>query len=135
MRSMNLKSYGDVFHNLDQARFKKYLEYFGVKVKPQEGQDIFEFVKKIVVNGLRSDQLDEFFIGYEIPQISKEFDLLRFGNNFNLDIELKNISTTEKITKQLIQNKYYLRALGKPVKSIHTLYRLKKYLYWTRTTI
>lgn len=117
MRSMNLKSYGDVFYNLDQARFNKYLEYFGVKVKPQEGQDIFEFVKKIVANnGLHSDQLDEFFIGYEIPQISKEFDLLRFGNNFTLDIELKHTSTPEKITKQLIQNKYYLKALGKPVK-------------------
>nr|WP_162306376.1 ATP-binding protein [Brevibacillus laterosporus] len=61
--------------------------------------------------------MSEFYIGYTIPQISKEFDLLRFGTNFTLNLEVKNNSQLNRIQKQLSQNRYYLRALGYPVKS------------------
>ncbi|WP_181363143.1 ATP-binding protein [Sulfoacidibacillus thermotolerans] len=100
---------------MDEAQFIKYLDYFGVQVKAQESEDIYSFVTRMISNGLFSDQLTDFFVGYSIPQISKEFDLLRFGHNYILDIELKNISTEERIATQLIQNSYYLRALGTPV--------------------
>jgi hypothetical protein len=112
MRSINLTSYANAFKTLGQDQFKRYLEYFGIKVKAQESGDIYTFVKEVVSNGLRSDHLIDFFVGYSIPQISKEFDLLRIGHNYNLDIELKNISSPDKIEEQLIKNSYYLKALG-----------------------
>ncbi|ALS10029.1 hypothetical protein ABE82_26855 (plasmid) [Paenibacillus peoriae] len=115
MKAMNLSSYADAFNTLKQDEIKKYLDYFGVQVKAKEGEDIFTFVKQVMTNGVVSDELSNFFVGYSIPQISKEFDLLRFGDNYNLDIELKNISTEEKIATQLKQNGYYLKALGTPV--------------------
>lgn len=38
---------------------------------------------------------DDFLFGYVIPQINKEFDLLRFGENYNINIELKSDTTVE----------------------------------------
>ena len=54
-------------------------------------------------------QLDGFYFSYSIPQISKEFDLLRITDDAVLDIELKSDTVAEaKIHKQLVRNKYYL---------------------------
>src|SRR5690606_29511809 len=55
---------------------------------------------------------NDYYLGYTIPQISKEFDLLRFGKNYNVNIELKSINVSDKIQKQLLQNRYYLSFLG-----------------------
>ncbi|QBX41966.1 DUF2075 domain-containing protein [Pseudomonas fluorescens] len=65
-----------------------------------------------------------------MQHISKEFDLLRFGDNYILNIELKNSSTEAKIKTQLIRNKYYLSHISKVVHnfsfvaSTNTLYKL-----------
>ena len=54
-------------------------------------------------------QLEGFYFSYSIPQISKEFDLLRITDDAVLDIELKSDTVAEaKIHKQLVRNKYYL---------------------------
>lgn len=115
LRQINLCSYADAFTTLEEEQFKRYLDYFGIQVKAQESEDICTFIQELLKHRLYSDQLSDFFIGYSIPQIPKEFDLLRFGDNYILDIELKNISSEERIKKQLIQNSYYLNALGTPV--------------------
>ena len=66
--------------------------------------------------------LDGFFSAYSIAQIGKEFDLLRFGNNFNLNIEIKSElkksleENKKKILEQLRKNNYYLRFLNHPNK-------------------
>lgn len=112
MKSINLSSYADAFKTLEQGQFKRYLDYFGIQLKAHEGDDIFTFVNEVLNNGLYSNQLSDFFVGYSIPQISKEFDLLRFGHDYTLNIELKNISSEERITTQLVQNRYYLKTLG-----------------------
>ena len=39
---------------------------------------------------------------------NKEFDLLRFGNNYNINIELKSETTTEDQQNQLKKNHFYL---------------------------
>lgn len=57
-------------------------------------------------------------MGYKIPQIGKEFDLLRIGENFLVNIELKSTSTEEKILKQLVRNKYYLSYLCNKIYNI-----------------
>ncbi|MBO0487176.1 DNA/RNA helicase domain-containing protein [Vagococcus fluvialis] len=62
-------------------------------------------------NDLLSLKSDDFWIGFKIPQIGEEFDLLRFGNNYNLNIELKSDNDEEKMTKQLKRKKHYLKFL------------------------
>ena len=54
-----------------------------------------------------------YYLGYSIPQIGKEFDLLRFGTNYLVNIEIKTKSSPEKILKQQVKNKYYLSFLEK----------------------
>ncbi|HEL0663021.1 TPA: DUF2075 domain-containing protein [Streptococcus equi subsp. zooepidemicus] len=59
---------------------------------------------------------DNFLFGYVIPQINKEFDLLRFGNNYNINIELKSETTIEEQQNQLRKNHFYLNFLSKPTR-------------------
>ena len=59
------------------------------------------------------DRLNYFYIGYKIPQINKEFDLLRIGTDFILNIEIKTTLNYEKALRQLQQNEYYLKSLGR----------------------
>lgn len=61
----------------------------------------------------RLQVLDGFFLGYCIPQIGKEFDLLKFPQEQCINIELKNHSTKDTIRRQLLRNQYYLRALDR----------------------
>lgn len=57
-----------------------------------------------------------FFYSYTMQKLGKEFDLLRIGDDQIVNIELKsgNVSN-EAIRSQLVQNRYYLSTLGKPV--------------------
>lgn len=57
--------------------------------------------------------LSYFIIGFNIPQINNEFDLLRFGRNFDLNIELKDMNTGPKIVKQLTKQRQYLSIRSK----------------------
>ncbi len=50
-----------------------------------------------------------------IYQIGKEFDLLRFGDNYIINIEIKTESSIDKIFKQQQKNKYYLEFLNKEI--------------------
>lgn len=54
------------------------------------------------------------YFGFTIPRISKEFDCLWLGDKTIVNVELKSQDVgTERIKKQLIQNKYYLRHFGR----------------------
>lgn len=65
-------------------------------------------------NNITIDMLDGFFLGYQIPQIGKEFDLLKFTDSQCLNIEIKSQSVPkEDIRSQLIKNRHYLAHLGK----------------------
>src|SRR5690625_5123152 len=63
------------------------------------------------------NKLNEFYIGFKINQFNKEFDLLRFGLDNIINIEVKKKSTLERVEKQLRQNRYYLSFIGKEVYS------------------
>lgn len=59
-----------------------------------------------------------FYYSFQIPKLGKEFDLLRISDEFVINIELKSREVcAENIKKQLLQNRYYLAALGKTVRS------------------
>lgn len=59
---------------------------------------------------------DNYYINYKIPQIGKEFDLLRIGEDTLINIELKSEQMEEsEILKQLERNFYYLSFLDKTI--------------------
>ena len=59
-----------------------------------------------------------FFYSFQILRLGKEFDLLQVKKNQIVNIELKSGAVSEDaIRRQLIQNRYYLSILGRPVRS------------------
>ena len=72
------------------------------------------FVDLLLKNGISIELLDDFYFGFKIPQIGKEFDILKFSNNSCLNIELKSQAVEKsRILKQLQINYHYLKHLGK----------------------
>jgi hypothetical protein len=115
MKYTNLISIIDSFKKLTQENFQKYLEYHSIILKDSEITDLSKMLDELRTLDTRIKNYDKYFIGYSIPQIGKEFDLLRFGDNSILNIEIKRESTLEKIKKQLERNKYYLSFLNKDI--------------------
>ena len=85
-------------------------------LKKHEVETLRSLCNEIKKAGCGIDDLDGYHVGYTIKQISKEFDLLRLGSNFVLNIELKREQAEEKILIQMKKNYYYLKILGKPIK-------------------
>jgi len=132
VKSINILSVTQAFDSLDEVdSFELYLKHYGVKTRTSEVEDLKSLVAEL--NGVKRSIhiFERFYLGYKIPQISKEFDLLRFGENYIVNIELKRISTRNKIKKQLIRNKYYLSYTGKEIHNLcyeadsKTIYSLK----------
>ncbi len=66
--------------------------------------------------GVPAAAMDGFFLGYSIPQIGKEFDLLKFCDEGCLNIELKSQSVPlQQIRSQLRRSRHYLAHLGQPM--------------------
>ncbi len=63
--------------------------------------------------------LDGFYYSYTVPQIGKEFDLLKFADGATLNIEIKHERVADdEIVAQLEKNRYYLAHLGGRVTSL-----------------
>lgn len=130
-KALNLSSFSQAQRHLTGDGFKKFLDYHDVDLKATEVNDLVTLSGTLMDSGCDVGDLDNFCVGYSIPQIGKEFDLLRFGETFHVNIELKSTSTAEKILKQLKRNKYYLSFLGQTVHyftyqtDVATLYRLE----------
>ena len=81
------------------------------------------------INSMRAlvDQLEKYmpevyrlrlFYSFQILRLGKEFDLLQVKENQIVNIELKSgVVSEDAIRRQLIQNRYYLSILGRPVRS------------------
>ena len=83
-------------------------------IKPHEISSLRALADGLMTCGTKIQHMDGFFFGYTIPQISKEFDLLKFTECNVLDIELKSQTVPlESIISQLQQNRYYLSHLQK----------------------
>ena len=87
--------------------------------KKEEIRTLRALVEKLLLRNVKINALDNFFFGFSIPQISKEFDLLKiYKNGPVINIELKSQEVAyEKIEYQLKQNRHYLSHLGKDVYS------------------
>lgn len=112
MKPINLLSLINAKRDLNEHTLNLYMENYGASLKKQEFEDLrllmYEMYEHVSSLGLSNN----FYVGFKIDQISKEFDLLRFGEGSIVNIELKNTSSVDKIEKQLKENKYYLSVLG-----------------------
>lgn len=84
-------------------------------VKSHEQASLRALTAKLTEQGLDLGCYDGFFLSFVINHISKEFDLLKIAADRSavLNIELKSRFTDEeRIQKQLIQNRYYLRHIS-----------------------
>lgn len=81
-----------------------------VKVREEEIDLIGTLVNNFIFHKAKRYCAEDWFYSFEIPQIGKEFDLLKISDeNVIINIELKSQEVTfEKIEKQLVQNRYYL---------------------------
>lgn len=113
MKALNLISLAE---SLDSEVSEEILNYLGVQPKDTEKGIIQILAKKVMETGLSVGLFNGFYFGYNIPQIGKEFDFLRIGSNYILNLETKSESTEDKVKKQLLQNKFYLSSLRKPLK-------------------
>lgn len=88
-------------------------------LKPHEIRTMAQFCHVMQDCGCKINHFDGFYVGYIIQQINKEFDLLRFGKesilNIEIKSELKTANKEDKILQQMRKNFYYLKFLGRKV--------------------
>lgn len=113
MKQANLISIVNAYRNLDGPLFKSYIEHFKIKAKNEEIEDLESLLGRIYYLNTHIAIYEGYYLGYTIPQIGKEFDVLRIGTDYIVNIELKRTSIPEKIEKQLKRNLYYLSFLSK----------------------
>ncbi|HAG70245.1 MAG TPA: ATP-binding protein [Lachnospiraceae bacterium] len=88
-----------------------------LKIKPWETEGLRAFSEKLDTVMEKASEL-RFYYSFAMPRLGKEFDLLRISDNSTINIELKSGGVTEEmIKKQLLQNRYYLSVLNRPVYS------------------
>lgn len=113
LQKINLYSLYRANFDFDKDTFLSYLKFHSIKIKTNELSDLIKCIEALLVSGRAKYRAFEYFsFGFIIPQIGKEFDLLRFGTRSIINIELKSKSSHEIIRSQLIKNKYYLRFLN-----------------------
>lgn len=149
MKAINLKTLIDSYESLSQSILSSYLSIYGIRIaekgkndgiKAHEVDVIKSFVSQFDDKESRMSLLDNFYVGYKIPQIGKEFDLLRINKDSVVNVELKSKANEEKILTQLRRNEYYLKFLDKRivlftyVQNTNTLYQLNQTGYLETTT-
>jgi hypothetical protein len=112
-KAVNLLSLTSLFKT---EFLEDYCNYCGFTLKTREPKCIGQLVELLRANDADTADFNDFYVSYHIPQISREFDLLRIGEDHILDIELKD-EHTNSIEKQLKQNRYYLSHFDKPIYS------------------
>lgn len=117
MKHINILSLIQAYSSLQNESYSNFLRHYGIGIKNEEILDLTSFVDILRSHEKEKYIFNQFYVGYKIPQIGKEFDLLRFGKDCIINIELKNTATKDKIEIQLKRNKYYLSFIGKKIYS------------------
>lgn len=126
-KPIDLNSLVSSYQNLSKDTFEIFKKFSKISVKDVEIEQIDSFIDDINVD---NKYLGYFYVGYTIPQVNKEFDLLRFGEDYILNVEIKSVLNEKDAKDQLLKNKYYLSLLGKNLKLFtyveadHSLYQL-----------
>ena len=84
--------------------------------RPEEVEIIRLLTEKMILLNADPDLFDGWFYGFTIPQIGKEFDLLRIGSKTIVNVEFKGQWVDlEKIGAQLEKNRHYLTHLSRKI--------------------
>lgn len=129
MRNLNIASLCQVKESLSEKALASFLEFNGIGIKNAEIDDFSVLVECLLGAGLSIEWLGEFYVGYKIPQIGKEFDLLKFSRDAIINIEVKRESAPEKICVQLSRNRYYLESTGRKIESFAFVSSEKRFYY------
>ena len=82
--------------------------------QPYRHQEVQDIASLIGALSMSDEKLSGFIYGYIVPQLNKEFDLIKITEKTCLNIELKSENVaSEKVRKQLVQNRHYLKLLNK----------------------
>lgn len=86
-------------------------------IKPHEAGSLVALVEDLLATGECDDEaLAGFVFSFSIPQIGKEFDLVKVTDDEVVNIELKSEEVSrEKVAAQLIKNRHYLKSLDRTV--------------------
>lgn len=120
MRAVNLYLLTRNIKDSDKSSYETALSERNEKMKfrPEEVGTIRKLVD-CVSGKVSLKELDGFFYSFSIPQIGKEFDLLKIGRDRSvLNIELKSqMVDLRKAENQLMRNRYYLNHIADDVYS------------------
>ncbi len=132
--SINIISLVQSYNDLPSDIYQSYIESKGIKIKDSEIEDLHGLITSIQDenNGEEWALFNNFYVGYSIEQIGKEFDLLRLGSNYIFNIEIKRSSTEVNILNQLRKNSYYLDALQKSYHCVTYEAETKKLFYYEK---
>lgn len=126
MRCVNLDSFIDVLDCSDENITRSFIKIsdHGYNFERDKGMSscgcdaLYSFVNRIVTK-LSMPQKEGYIIGYTFELgVREEFDVLRFNNDFVLNVELKSKLPKrgyDGIREQLVRHQYLLSVLGKDV--------------------
>ena len=93
MNNINLISLIQAYDSLEENLLEDFKKSNKVGIENYEIDDLKKLLQRIKEDICSKDLditlFDNFYVGYQIPQISKEFDLLRVGEEDIVGIELK----------------------------------------------
>ena len=117
MKPITVLSIIQAHNNLNSPLFNKLMNSYGIDpikgIRSYELDGIEALFSELLKYKPDISCTDGFYLGYSIPQIGKEFDLIRFSENDIINIEIKKEATIEKIHSQQIRNHYYLSFINK----------------------
>lgn len=135
MKAINLFA---LTRDIDNDLFPLYEKSLSQRVKEQrihfEEIDLIKSIVKVFLsNEIDARCLENWYYSFSIPQIGKEFDLLKIGENgIVINLELKSRPVSEqKIKKQLLQNRYYLSHIADKIYSFTYVKDDDSYSIWT----
>lgn len=120
LQSVNLFTLTRTRNISDFTSFEKHLSRRKYKLQEREREieSLNVLVDMLLDEGADLFCLDSFYYSYVIPQLGKEFDLLKFTDSVIINIELKSEDVgEERRLRQLKNNRHYLKHIGCPVLS------------------
>ncbi|MDD2357016.1 MAG: hypothetical protein PHX13_03785 [Thiovulaceae bacterium] len=92
MKRINLLMIDNLFtantQILSDNKVKDYFRLYGLK--KQEAETLHRLCMALKIYVFYHHIFENYYLNYEIPQIGKEFDLLRIGTDSIINIELKS---------------------------------------------
>lgn len=98
-----------IFDTDCKSIWSKYNNFDSLKSK--EVETIIGLINRFKLEDADRQVYNGYFVNYTVPQMSKEFDLLKVGERYVVDLELKFARPAgDKLKKQQMENLHYLMA-------------------------